>query len=111
MPIKPQTIKPYTLNIEEEMILRDFLAADRTVLANERTFLAYIRTALASLVVGVSMFKFFDSLMADMIGTICIVSGIVLTAIGGVRYKEIREIVRELKKQQRSLKPFPAIAK
>jgi len=27
-------------------VLRDHLAADRTILANERTLLAYIRTAL-----------------------------------------------------------------
>ncbi len=31
---------------KDEMILRDFLAVDRTLLANERTLLAYIRTGV-----------------------------------------------------------------
>ncbi|MGN0027609.1 MAG: DUF202 domain-containing protein, partial [Clostridium sp.] len=37
---------------KEEMILRDFLAADRTLLANERTLLAYIRTGISLLAIA-----------------------------------------------------------
>ena len=37
---------PYSKFRTEEMILRDWLARDRTVLANERTLLAYLRTTL-----------------------------------------------------------------
>ena len=37
-----------------ELILRDRLAIDRTVLANERTLLAYIRTALTLFLVGIT---------------------------------------------------------
>lgn len=36
----------------DEMILRDHLAHERTVLANERTFLAYVGTAIALLAGG-----------------------------------------------------------
>ena len=42
---------PYQI-IDGQLILRDHLAADRTVLANERTFLAYIRTTLTLFVAG-----------------------------------------------------------
>jgi hypothetical protein len=35
-----------------DMILRDHLAYDRTVLANERTLLAYIRTSIALFTMG-----------------------------------------------------------
>ena len=42
--------EPYEKYPKEDLILRDWLAADRTELANERTFLAYIRTALAIIV-------------------------------------------------------------
>lgn len=45
----------------EELILRDCLAAHRTVLAKERTVLAYLRTSLAFLIGGVSFVQFFDS--------------------------------------------------
>ena len=37
---------PYSRFRREEMILRDLLARERTVLSNERTLLAYIRTAI-----------------------------------------------------------------
>ena len=37
---------PYTQFKKEELILRDYLAADRTALANERTLMAYIRTSV-----------------------------------------------------------------
>lgn len=39
------------------MILRDWLALDRTVLANKRTFLAYGRTAIALVVLGIALVK------------------------------------------------------
>lgn len=50
------------------LILRDRLAADRTVLANERTFLAYLRTALAFLISGVSLLHFFDIRWMQVVG-------------------------------------------
>jgi len=48
---------PYQ-DIKGQLILRDHLAADRTILANERTFLAYIRTALTLFVAGLSFIHF-----------------------------------------------------
>ncbi len=39
---------------DEDLVLREKLAAERTHLANERTLLAYARTGLAFLVAGVS---------------------------------------------------------
>lgn len=53
--------RPYEAVSREEMILRDHLATDRTLLANERTFLAYIRTALAFLITGVGALKLFHT--------------------------------------------------
>ena len=57
---------------KEQMILRDFLAADRTLLANERTLLAYIRTGISLLVVAISLIKLFDSILTDILGIIFI---------------------------------------
>ena len=48
---------------KEEMILRDFLAADRTLLANERTLLAYIRTGISLLAIAISLIKLFDIIL------------------------------------------------
>jgi putative membrane protein len=42
-----------------EMILRDYLAIDRTKLANERTLLAYFRTVILLVATGVTLIKLF----------------------------------------------------
>ena len=42
-----------------DMILRDHLARDRTILANERTLLAYVRTTIALLAAGGTMLHYF----------------------------------------------------
>jgi putative membrane protein len=44
-------------NVEQELIIRDYLARQRTTLANERTLLAYIRTSLYFLVSGTALFE------------------------------------------------------
>jgi len=66
----------YSKFTNQELILRDYLATDRTILANERTFLAYIRTALSIFAVGISFLKFFDSLLIKIIGWIFIPAGV-----------------------------------
>lgn len=63
----------YTRFKKEDLILRDFLAADRTVLANERTFMAYIRTALALAAGGGTLIHFFDSALIRIGGGLLIV--------------------------------------
>ena len=44
-------------NLEEELIIRDFLARQRTKLANDRTLLSYIRTSLYFLVSATALVK------------------------------------------------------
>ena len=58
---------------KEDLILRDFLAADRTVLANERTFMAYIRTALALAAGGGTLIHFFETPLIRIGGILLIV--------------------------------------
>jgi len=50
---------PYSKINPNDMILRDHLAYDRTVLANERSLLAYIRTSITLLAAGGSLVKLF----------------------------------------------------
>ena len=59
---------PYSRYCEEELILRDHLAAERTVLANERTALAYLRTMLTFLIGGATFIQFFDLLLIEVLG-------------------------------------------
>ena len=50
--------KPYQRFLKEELILRDELAIDRTLLANERTLMAYVRLAITLIIAGVSIIHF-----------------------------------------------------
>ena len=68
---------PYTKFDPNEMIMRDHLAYDRTILANERTLLAYVRTTIAFLAAGVTIIKIFpDDDSAQIVG-----GGIILIAV------------------------------
>lgn len=80
---------PYYKLFKEDLILRDHLAIDRTILANERTFLAYIRTALTFLLGGITLIKFFNSITADILGWFCIPLGVTTLTIGILRYKKM----------------------
>ena len=68
---------PYSKINPDDMILRDHLAYDRTVLANERTLLAYLRTAIALLAAGATLVKIFPEEPS------IVKIGAVLLSIGG----------------------------
>jgi putative membrane protein len=44
-------------DFEQELIVRDYLARQRTALANDRTLLSFIRTSLYFLVSGTALFE------------------------------------------------------
>ena len=69
---------PYSKINPDDMILRDHLAYDRTVLANERTLLSYLRTAIALLAAGGTLVKIFPD-EADIVGI-----GLCLLVLGGL---------------------------
>lgn len=88
---------PYAGTSREEMILRDHLAADRTLLANERTFLAYVRTALAFLVTGVGAIHLFGSTLWMAAGVTFIVAAAVTLVIGTWRFRAVNRRYRPLR--------------
>lgn len=74
-----------------KLILRDYLALDRTHLANERTLLAYIRTALMSLVSAVTLIKLFaDSAVAVAAGYLLLPFALGVALLGGWRFLAVR---------------------
>jgi putative membrane protein len=80
---------PYRDVPAEEMILRDHLATDRTLLANERTLLAYVRTALAFLLCGVGTLKFFQSRLALAAAVVFMILAALTTVIGLWRFRTV----------------------
>lgn len=84
-------MKKYICYNREDMILRDHLATDRTVLANERTFLAYLRTALSLIVSGASFIKFSDTPFVQYIGYFLIPLGLYIAFVGTKNHINMRK--------------------
>lgn len=82
--------EPYARFKDEDLILRDYLAADRTVLANERTLLSYTRTALAFAATGAALIHFFDSLATEIVGWALIPIAVAGLLVGSRRYLEMK---------------------
>jgi putative membrane protein len=83
---------PYQQVDREELIVRDLLAADRTVLANERTLLSYIRTAVALAAAGGGIIGLLDEgLLSDAFGGILIALGVFTLVWGFHRFRQIRK--------------------
>jgi len=73
---------------KKDLILRDHLAIDRTILANERTLLAYVRTSLAVIAVGATLIYFSSVKALNFLGMISIIVGIGILLVGFIRYKK-----------------------
>ncbi|HMP76340.1 MAG TPA: DUF202 domain-containing protein [Kiritimatiellia bacterium] len=78
---------------KEDLILRDELAVDRTLLANERTLLAYLRSAVALVIAGVSIVHFAPEGWFRVIGLLCVPTGLVSGVIGVVRFRKMNRAI------------------
>lgn len=88
---------PYE-NDHEQMILRDYLAVDRTMMANETSFMSYIRTALTLVAVGATLVKFFaQQLDMEILGMAFIVIGGWLAFYGYMRFRQVDKIMLKVK--------------
>jgi len=80
----------------KNMILRDYLALDRTKLANERTFLSYIRTFVSFLAMGFGVIKLTDDVAYTYLGVLfCLISPVFLV-VGARRFLALRRMFRVL---------------
>lgn len=84
----PRIIKPF--ETKEKIILRDYLALERTTLANERTLFSFIRTSLYLLVGGIGLIKLKDFESLRWLGELAIVISVLLVIYGLVRYFLLR---------------------
>ncbi len=81
----------------EQMILRDYLAVDRTIMTNETSFMSYVRTALTLIATGAAMIKFFSEPTLQALGWAFIVVGGWLAIHGYQRYRQVDEILHRVK--------------
>jgi putative membrane protein len=97
---------PYSRYKPEELILRDWLARDRTVLANERTLLAYVRTTLMLWISAGTWIKVFGATVGNLIiGAVFGLLGLVSLVIGVWRFRIIKGHMDRLQPPEESQDP------
>jgi len=74
---------------KEEIILRDYLALERTKLANERTLFAYIRTSLYLILAGMTLIQLQHFGSVQWIGIISLTLSIMILIVGIWRYRSL----------------------
>jgi len=84
----------YTEN-RDDMILRDYLAIDRTKLANERTYLSFIRTSVSFLLTGIGFIKLTNERFFIGLGVVLAVIAPLILIIGTVKYFKFRAVMKK----------------
>ncbi len=80
---------------ENDLIVRDFLARQRTKLANDRTLLAYVRTSLYFLVSGTALMKVEDLANIKEFGYLSFMISVILVITGFVNYFRIKKKIEK----------------
>lgn len=75
---------------KDEIILRDYLALERTKLANERTLLAYIRSSLYMILGGIAFLQLKDFEGTRWVGYATLGVSVIILLIGIYRYLQIK---------------------
>ncbi|MEQ8477465.1 DUF202 domain-containing protein [Fulvivirga sp.] len=86
---------------KEKIILRDFLALERTTLANERTLFAYIRTSLYITLAGFAFMELEQLANLSWISFVLFGIAVSLIATGLIRYAILRNKLMNLYEDDR----------
>ncbi|MDP5241242.1 DUF202 domain-containing protein [Uliginosibacterium sp. 31-16] len=93
------TEQPYARFRKDELILRDELAIDRTLLANENTLLAYLRSALTLVIAGITFIHFFSESWLLWLGIALIPLGLGVGLFGGRRFRRMQHNIDSVRKR------------
>jgi len=80
----------------KDMILRDYLALDRTLLANKRTVLSYLRTFIGFLAAGIGIIKLWDIFIVSLIGYFFIAAAFLILIIGIKDYIKMKKSLSKI---------------
>jgi putative membrane protein len=80
----------------DSLILRDYLALDRTVLANERTLFSYIRLSLGIAAAGVGMIELLNIKAAVVSGCILVALSPFVCVIGVLRFISMQKKLKTI---------------
>lgn len=81
---------------DQEVILRDYLAIERTRLANERTLLSYIKSSLYLLLGGITALQLKSYPELEYLGIIALVFSAIFIFIGIYRFMILKKSLKRL---------------
>ena len=81
---------------DQEVILRDYLAIERTRLANERTLLSYIKSSLYLLLGGITVLQLSDYPDLKYLGISALVFSAIFLFIGIYRFMILKKSLKRL---------------
>lgn len=81
----------YKYENSEKIILRDFLALERTRLANERTLLAYIRAFLNLVLAGMAFLQIESLENLKWLGYPSFVLSIIFALLGSIKFYQLKK--------------------
>ncbi|MEL0454760.1 DUF202 domain-containing protein [Flavobacteriaceae bacterium SZ-1-7] len=81
---------------DQEVILRDYLAIERTRLANERTLLSYIRSSLYLLLGSIALFQIKTYPDFQYLAVTALVFSIIFFSIGVYRFVLLKRSLKKL---------------
>jgi putative membrane protein len=84
--------------MNKDLILREYLAIERTRLANETTFLAYVRTGLYFIVAGSTLGQLMETYFWQIAGTPLVLIGVVIIFLGAWRYRKVKKAIEQSKR-------------
>lgn len=85
-------------NVNKELILREKLALQRTLLANQSTFLSFLQTAMYFFVAGLSIGSLIKTEYSLVIEISFFVSSFLILAVGIFNYFKHKKIILENEK-------------
>ena len=80
----------YKFENREKIILRDYLALERTRLANERTLFSYIRTSLYLLLGGIAFFQIQGFERIEWLGYVSLALSIIFLVVGIFKFNQLK---------------------
>ena len=87
--------KTIDTNINNDLILRERLAIQRTNMANQTTLLSFVRTSLYFLIAGLSIRSFFKLELLVYLEILLFTCSLLLFGFGLYNYKKHKKIIKQ----------------
>ncbi len=81
---------------DDEIILRDYLAIERTRLANERTLLSYIRSSLYLILGGIAFLQLEGFSNIKYLGLLSLLLSVIFLVVGVYRFMLLKKSLKNL---------------